>query len=104
MHLVDHWEDGLRKADDMRTILFKATTEPDLEDGGYIATTPTLPGVVGQGETEAEAVRDLQVALDFTLEDMALSGEEPPEDDESARGLPTIDDIAPRAYRAELAV
>jgi predicted RNase H-like HicB family nuclease len=25
------------------------------EDGGYVATVPGMPGVVGQGETEEEA-------------------------------------------------
>jgi predicted RNase H-like HicB family nuclease len=55
--------------------------EFDPEDGGYIATTPSLAGVVGQGETKREAVRDLEEALDFTVHDMEASGEPLPEGD-----------------------
>ncbi|MDP9477009.1 MAG: type II toxin-antitoxin system HicB family antitoxin [Actinomycetota bacterium] len=88
---------------DDREILFTVIVKPDPEDGGYVASTPTLKGVYGQGETEEEAVRDFQTALDFTLHDMVESGEELPESDESARSLPTVED-AGRAYRALAAI
>jgi predicted RNase H-like HicB family nuclease len=51
-------------------IPFQVIVVFDTEDGGYVATTPSLAGVVGQGETKQEAVRDLQEALDFTVHDM----------------------------------
>lgn len=60
---------------------FVVVVEPDLEDGGYIATTPTLSGVVGQGETKQEALADLEEALEFTVQDMISSGEPLPEAD-----------------------
>lgn len=97
---------GRRKLEvlmDEAGILFKVIVKPDPEDGGYVASTPTLKGVYGQGETEEEAVRDFQTALDFTLHDMVENGEELPESDESARDLPTIEDTG-RAFRALAAV
>ena len=44
-------------------IFFTVVVEPDQEDGGFVASTPTLKGVYGQGETEVDAVKDFQVAL-----------------------------------------
>lgn len=84
-------------------ILFQLVVEPDPEDGGYVATTPTLPGVVGQGETEEEAARDLATALQFTLDDMKENGEPLPESDEEARGLPLLDETH-RAFRTAMVV
>ena len=84
-------------------MLFTIVVEPDKEDGGYVAYVRTLPGVVGQGETETEAVEDATAALNFTLESMAERGEAPPEPDETARGLPTIEEDRRHSYRAELA-
>jgi len=66
--------------------------EPDLEDGGYIATTPSLAGVVGQGETKQEAVADLEEALDLTLHDMSVSGEPLPEGDAFTQTSKLLDD------------
>lgn len=73
-------------------ILFQLVIDPDPEDGGYVATTPTLPGVVGQGETQEEAAQDLATALQFTLDDMKENGEPLPESDKEAEGLPRLDE------------
>ncbi len=88
---------------DNREILFTVLVEPDPEDGGFVASTPTLKGVYGQGETEEEAVRDFQTALNFTLRAMVEEGEDLPASDESARALPTVDD-AGRVFRTLAAV
>jgi len=85
-------------------ILFQLMVEADHEDGGYVATTPTLPGVVGQGETPDDAARDLAAALQFTLDDMKENGEPLPESDERARDLPRLDEEAPHAYRTAMVV
>ncbi len=45
---------------------FQPRVELD-EDGVYIATVPEIRGVVDQGETEIEALRNLVSALAFTL-------------------------------------
>jgi predicted RNase H-like HicB family nuclease len=58
-------------------IPFRAIVVFDTEDGGYVATTPSLAGVV-------EAVSDLEEALEFTVEDMLRSGEPLPEGDRFA--------------------
>lgn len=58
---------------------------PDHEDGGYVASVPTVPGVWGQGETEEEAVQDAAEALSVTLDEMTARGEEIPPGDETAR-------------------
>jgi antitoxin HicB len=65
-------------------ITFQVVVEFDTEDGGYIATTPALGGVAGQGETKQEAVQDLREALDFTIHDILASGDPLPEGDEFA--------------------
>ncbi|MDQ4064152.1 MAG: hypothetical protein M3122_09800 [Actinomycetota bacterium] len=52
-----------------------------------MATVPSLPGVVGQGETEGEALEDVKVAVEFTLESMMERGEELPPGDEVAREI-----------------
>ena len=63
---------------------------PDTEDGGFIATVPSFPGVVGQGETEEEALRDVRVSFDFTLESMTERGEYVPPIEEIARDLGNV--------------
>ncbi len=37
------------------------------EDGVFIAECPTIPGCVSQGETEAEALRNVQKAIQECL-------------------------------------
>lgn len=59
---------------------FIAVVFVDPEDGGYVATVPAVPGVVGQGETEEEAYEDVTKALEFHLESMVEFGEEIPEE------------------------
>jgi predicted RNase H-like HicB family nuclease len=74
-------------------IPFRVVFEYDFEDGGYIATTPSLAGVVGQGRTKQEAARDLEEALEFTVDDMESSGEPLPEGDKfTDRDAATEDD------------
>jgi predicted RNase H-like HicB family nuclease len=38
------------------------------EDEGYIAVAPELPGCSAFGETEEEALREINVAIDLRLE------------------------------------
>ncbi|WP_273843183.1 type II toxin-antitoxin system HicB family antitoxin [Rubrobacter calidifluminis] len=66
---------------------FAVAIHPDPEDGGFVASIPSLPGVYGQGETEEEALEDVKAALEFTLESMAERGEELPAGDEIVREL-----------------
>jgi antitoxin HicB len=73
-------------------IPFHVVVEFDPEDGGYIATTPALAGVAGQGETKQKAVEDLKEAIDFTVHDMFESGDPLPEADEFADSYLTLDE------------
>lgn len=50
----------------------------DPEDGGYVARVPAVPGVVGQGETEEEAYRDVSESLRVLLEYLEETGSESP--------------------------
>jgi antitoxin HicB len=43
---------------------FAVIVKPDPKDGGFVATVPGLPGVVGHGETEEEALEDARAALE----------------------------------------
>lgn len=42
---------------------YRVLIEPD-EDGKFVAECPSLPGCVSQGETRAEALRNVQEAID----------------------------------------
>ena len=42
---------------------FKVILEPDFEDGGYIASCPSLPGCHSQGDTEEEALKNIEEAI-----------------------------------------
>ncbi|MHA1265759.1 MAG: type II toxin-antitoxin system HicB family antitoxin [Candidatus Helarchaeota archaeon] len=51
----------------MTDLQFTFLIEKD-EDKGYIARCLELKGVYGQGETEEEALKDIQTSLDLALE------------------------------------
>ncbi len=59
----------------MPVIQFVVNVEPDPEDGGYIAATPMLAGVYGQGNTKRQAVDDLEEALVFTLDSVSATAQ-----------------------------
>lgn len=42
--------------------------EADLEDGGFVATVPALPGCLSQGDTLEEAERNITEAIELYLE------------------------------------
>jgi len=71
------------------SIRYTVLVHPDQEAGGYYATAPAIPGVVGQGESVVEALEDVRAALTFTLEGMAEDGEDFPPDEpvEDHRGV-----------------
>ncbi len=59
---------------------YSVVIEPD-EDGVYIATVPSVPGVAEQGGTLDEAVENIKEALLFHLECMEEDGEALPPSD-----------------------
>ena len=48
------------------------------EDGGYVATVPTLPGCVSQGDTRAEALKNIKEAIVLHVEDCREGGDPVP--------------------------
>ncbi len=59
---------------------YTVLVHPDREDGGFFATVPAVPGVVGQGETADEALRDTRESLSLMLDYLAEEGKEAPPD------------------------
>ena len=45
------------------------------EDGGYVASVPALPGCVSQGDRRAEALANIQEAIELYLEDCRGAGD-----------------------------
>jgi antitoxin HicB len=52
------------------------------DDGGYVVTVPVLPGCVSQGDTRAEALHNIEEAIELYVEDMRAVGESVPVEDE----------------------
>ncbi len=53
---------------------------PDLDDGGYTAIVPTLPGCISEGDTREEALANIKEAIELHIESMIAHGEDVPED------------------------
>jgi predicted RNase H-like HicB family nuclease len=53
---------------------FRVLIEPD-EDGVFVAECPVLPGCVSQGKTRAEAVANIQDAIQGYLHSLEKHGE-----------------------------
>ena len=47
-------------------------------DGGYVATVPSLPGCVSQGDTREEVMRNIREAADLYIEDCLAAGDPVP--------------------------
>ncbi|MBA2591685.1 MAG: type II toxin-antitoxin system HicB family antitoxin [Pseudomonadota bacterium] len=53
------------------------------EDGVYVADVPALPGCISQGKTRAEALKNIQEAIEAYLESLRAHDEPvPPSIDE----------------------
>ena len=69
---------------------YKVVIEPD-EDGVFVATVPSVPGVAEQGESVEEALENLKEALAFHLESMEMEGEELPPSDAPGREIRNVE-------------
>ena len=65
---------------------------PDLEEGGYTVTVPSLPGIVTEGETIEEAISMAKEAIALHIEGLIAHGLAVPEEDTNAQAL--IVDVA----------
>ena len=67
---------------------FRVILEPD-EDGVFVAQVPSLPGCISQGATRAEALRNVQEAIEGYLESLREHNEPiPPSIDEEVVEVP----------------
>jgi predicted RNase H-like HicB family nuclease len=47
-------------------------------DGGYVVSVPALPGCVSQGNSRAEALANIQEAIELYIEDCRAAGDPVP--------------------------
>jgi predicted RNase H-like HicB family nuclease len=59
------------------------------DDGGFIASVPSLPGCVSQGDSRDEAMKNVREAIEVYIDDCRESGEPIPS--ESGREFVDID-------------
>jgi predicted RNase H-like HicB family nuclease len=45
------------------------------QDGGYVASVPALPGCLSQGDSRAEALKNIQEAIALYVEDCRDAGD-----------------------------
>jgi predicted RNase H-like HicB family nuclease len=45
------------------------------EDGGYVVSVPALPGCVSQGDTRAEALKNIREAIELYIADCRDAGD-----------------------------
>ena len=66
-----------------RIMKYRVIFERD-EDGVFIAEVPSLPGCISQGETRAEALKNIQEAIEIYIESLKDHDEPipPPIDEE----------------------
>ncbi len=64
--------------------------EPDMDEGGYTVTVPTLPGCITQGETVEECIQRAQEAIAGYIESLIAHGEPVPVEAERPQMI-TID-------------
>lgn len=63
---------------------------PDLEEGGYTALVPALPGCITEGETLEEALAMARDAIQLYIADLEAHGEPVPEEPVTA-ALATVE-------------
>lgn len=60
---------------------------PDLEEGGYTVTVPSLPGVVTEGESIEEAISMAKEAIALHIEGLIAHGLPVPDEDADSQAL-----------------
>ena len=54
---------------------FTVVLSPDVEDGGYVAECPAIPGCVSEGDSIEEALANIREAIEGCLESLAARNE-----------------------------
>jgi antitoxin HicB len=60
---------------------------PDIDEGGYTVTVPSLPGCITQGETLEEAIAMARDAIHVHIESLIEDGESVPEEQEHVQAI-----------------
>jgi predicted RNase H-like HicB family nuclease len=61
-------------------IMRQVVLYPDVEDGGWVAEVPSLPGCVSDGDTKEDALRNVRDAIESWISVAEENGTEvPPE-------------------------
>lgn len=84
-------------------IKYSATLKWSDEDNGFIATVPELQGLSAFGETQEEALKELQLAAEVFLESLKSSGEVLPPPNKLVQYSGQIRLRMPKRLHAELA-
>ncbi len=53
---------------------------PDLEDGGWVAEVPTLPGCISQGDSKEEAIENVRDAIQTWIDGARSVGRDVPKE------------------------
>jgi predicted RNase H-like HicB family nuclease len=61
-------------------VKFTIILTPDLEDGGYAAECPSIPGCISEGATVEEALRNVKEAIEGCLESLAADQQPLPQE------------------------
>jgi len=65
----------------MRYFSFEIVIEKELEDEGYFAYSPTIPGCFSNGKSIEQAKRNIREAITQHLESLRAQGEAIPQSD-----------------------
>ncbi len=68
---------------------FTVILTPDLDDGGYVAECPAIPGCISEGDTVEQSLANIKEAIEGCLESLAANQQELPE--EQAVIVATVD-------------
>ena len=59
---------------------FTVILTPDMDDGGYVAECPAIPGCISEGDTVETALANIKEAIEGCLESLAARNEPLPEE------------------------
>lgn len=71
----------------MHNYQYTIILQPDIEEGGYTVTVPTLPGCITEGDTLEQAIAMAKDAIHLYIESLIADGEPIPEEREHPQAL-----------------
>lgn len=71
----------------MHNYQYTIILHPDIEQGGYTVTVPTLPGCITEGDTLEQAIAMAKDAIHLYIESLMADGEPIPEEREHPQAI-----------------